>query len=826
MSRCTTTIKELRHSCLPFLVKTTKLSPIIYRVRCGQFSSSSACHLDNILLVAFLTKTLNESGTRNLDPDSIPLSEPLVLQIICRSSLHVSKKNAFFKWCSLRHKYKHSACTYSHMFRTLCRAGYLEEIPILLNSMKDDGVVVGADTFKFILDAFVRSGKFDSALEVLDDMEVLGINFSPHMYDSVLVALTRQNKISLALAIFFKLLEASNEKEVCAGNVVSLSLPGSNACNALFVALRKAQMRVEFKKVFDKLRERKGFELDTWGFNICIHAFGCWGDLGTALSLFKEMKHKSTDSGSFGPDLCTYNSLIHVLCLSGKVKDALVVYEELKVSGHEPDAFTYGILIQGCCKSYRMTDATKIFGEMQYSGFLPDTAVYNSLLNGMFKARKVTEACQLFEKMVLDGVRASPSTYNILIDGLCKNGRAEAGYSLFCDLKKKGKFVDAITYSIVVLMLCREGQLEEALRLVEEMEEKGFAVDLVTITSLLIEFHKQGRWDWTEKLMKHIRDGHLLPKVLSWQADMEYSLRNQQSRKKDYTPMFSSNGNPSEIMSLLRYPHLKHHGSDDNVAEDENNSSVDTDQWSSSPYLDHLANQVKSSDNYSQLFSLARGQRVQGKGMNSFDIDMVNTFLSIYLAKGKLSLACKLFEIFRDMSVNPVSYTYNSIMSSFVKKGYFNEAWNVLNEMGEGVCPADVATYNLIIQGLGKMGRADLASSVLDKLMKQGGYLDIVMYNTLINALGKAGRIDEAKLFFQQMKSSGINPDVVTYNILIEIHSKAGHLKDAYKYLKMMLDAGCLPNHVTDTTLDFLAKEIEKQRYQKAYILRKKDDPS
>lgn len=89
------------------------------------------------------------------------------------------------------------------------------------------------------------------------------------------------------------------------------------------------------------------------------------------------------------------------------------------------------------------------------------------------------------------------------------------------------------------------------------------------------------------------------------------------------------------------------------------------------------------------------------------------------------------------------------------------------------------------------MGRADLASAVLDKLIKDGGYLDIVTFNTLI-----------------------------------EVHSKAGRLKDAYKFLKIMLDAGCLPNHVTDTTLDFLGKEIEKLRYQKASIMGNKDDPS
>ncbi|XP_021618968.2 pentatricopeptide repeat-containing protein At4g01570 [Manihot esculenta] len=826
MSGCTAPIKKLRHACFGLTVKCSNLYPTSRCFRSCLFSSSSSpSKLEDILLVAFLTKNLSESGTRNLEPDSIPLSEPLVLQILRQSSLEPSRKIDFFKWCSLRHNYKHSACTYSNMFRTLCRAGNLEEIPNLLNLMKDDGVVVSSDTFKFLLDAFIRSGKFDFALEIFDHMEELGTNLNPHMYDSVIVALARKNQIGLALSIFFKLLEASNgmNKEDSVRNV-GLSMPGSIACNALLVALRKADMRAEFRKVFDKLRATDEFELDTWGCNICIHAFGCWGDLATALMLFKEMKEKSLGSGPFGPDLCTYNSLIHVLCLFGKVNDALIVYEELKVSGHEPDAFTYRILIQGCSKSCRMNDTMKIFSEMQYSGFLPDTIVYNSLLDGMFKARKVLEACQLFEKMVQDGVRASSWTYNILIDGLCKNGRAEAGYRLFCDLKKKGKFVDAVTYSIIVLLLCREGQLEEALVLVEEMEERGFVVDLVTVSSLLIGFHKQGRYDCTEKLMKHIRDGNLVPNVLNWQADMEASLKNPQRRRKDYTPMFPSNGKLSEITSLLRYPDLEKCSSDGSAIEDENSSLNDTDQWSSSPYMDHLANQVQSNNLSSQLFSLSRGQRVQEKGIDSFDIDMVNTFLSIFLAKGKLSLACKLFEIFSDIGVNPVSYTYNSIMSSFVKKGYFNEAWDVLNEMGEKFCPADIATYNMIIQGLGKMGRADLAISVLDKLMKQGGYLDTVMYNTLINTLGKAGKIDEAKVLFEQMKSSGINPDVVTYNILIEIHSKAGHLKDAYKFLRMMLDAGCLPNHVTDTTLDFLAKEIEKQRYQKASILGKKDN--
>lgn len=296
---------------------------------------------------------------------------------------------------------------------------------------------------------------------------------------------------------------------------------------------------------------------------------------------------------------------------------------------------------------------------------------------------------------------------------------------------------------------------------------------------------------------------------------MEASMSSPQNRKRDFAPMFPSISDVAEVLNL-RKP-------DGIGADDVREFSDEADEWSSSPYMDMLA---KQSTTYrsSQPFVLSRGVRVLGKGEESFDIDMVNTYLSIFLARGKLSLACKLFEIFTNMGVSPVSYTYNSIMSSFIKKGYFKEAWGVLHAMGEAVSPSDIATYNVVIQGLGKMGRADLAKAVLEKLNNEGGYLDIVMYNTLINALGKAGRFEEAVELFEQMKSSGMNPDVFTYNTLIEVHGKAGRLKEAYAFLKMMLDAGCPPNHVTDTSLDFLEKEIERRRYNKASIIRSKTD--
>nr|GEU91301.1 hypothetical protein [Tanacetum cinerariifolium] len=650
------------------------------------------------------------------------------------------------------------------MLKTLCLnpVVYKKDVFEVINEMNRDGVVLDGPTFKFVLDSFVKFGYFECVIEVLDRVENVVEKMELDVYNSVLVALVRGGRLNMALFTFSKMLDGEKD-----ASFVEFSV-----CCELLVALRKEGLRAEFRNVFDKLREKtkgKGFPSDLWGYNVCIHGFGCWGELETSLHLFKEMKEKKVS-----PDVCTYNSLIQALCFNGKVNDALVVWEELKSSGHEPDAFTYRIIIQGCVKCYRINEGAKIFGEMQHIGFRPDTIVYNSLLDGYFKSRKVMEACNLFEKMVDDGVRASCCTYNILIDGLFKNRRGQAAYQLFKDLKKKGQFVDGITYSIVIFHICKEGMIEEALELVEEIEARGFVVDLVTITHLLVAINKEGRRDMTDRLVKYIKNGDLLSTVLEWRASMEASMKEPQSREKDFTPMFPRKGDFKDILSLL--------SSNESTVF----SKETIDPWSSSPYMDHLADEAKSQ---SQLLNSSRGKRVQEKGVDSFDINMVNTYLSIYLTKGKLSLACKLYEVFTDLGVDPVNYTYNSLMSSLVKKGYLNEAYGVLSEMEEKVTSADVATYNVIFQALGKMGRVDLVSSVLSRLTKEG-FLDLVMFNTLINVLGKGGRFDETNKVLEQMKKSGINPDVVTYNTLIEVNSKAGRLKEADLFLKMMVDAG------------------------------------
>ncbi|KAF8407392.1 hypothetical protein HHK36_006523 [Tetracentron sinense] len=760
---------------------------------------TSSSELGIVLLVASLSKTLSESGTRNLDAHSIPLSESLVLHILRRNSLHPSKRIDFFRWASLRPGYKHSANTYSQIFHAVCRAGHLHELRPLLVLMKEDGVVVDSSTFKLLLDAFIRSGKFDSALEILDDMEELGTSLNPRMYNSVLIALVRKNQVGLALSMFYKLLEASNGDGVV--------VPDALACNQLLVALRKADMRAEFKRVLGKLRE-KGFGLDTWGYNICIHAFGCWADLDASLELFREMKEKSSGSASTGPDLCTYNSLIRVLCSVGKVKDALIVWEELKGSGHEPDAFTYRILIQGCSKSYRVDDATRIFNEMQYNGFRPDTIVYNSLLDGLFKARKVTEACQLFEKMVQDCIRVSCWSYNILVDGLFRNARAAAAYTLFCDLKKKGQFVDGVTYSIVVLHLCREGQIEAALDLAEEMEGRGFVVDLVTVTSLLIGLHRQGRWDWAERIMKHVRDGTLVPNVLRWRADMEASMRNPQNRKRDYTPMFPSKGNFTDIMNLISSPSadlgmnagLDSEGSE---AQDEKNSST---------YTDQCVDPVSYTYN-SMMRRMDEANSKAGRVKEAYNHDKRMDYLMHVLSKKGTQVGVPLLEKYGNLDLVGVQSAQNNVVRTLVRFCYVTTFRGSLGGVFLKPCPKALATVTTHNQGLTKAAKLVLEPNVYKKLKAEEGTKEIATCLILINQKTKVGVLSSINSCLAWTTNKAGSSEVVSAGIMILISIKKGELRVDDIYLAKALVTVCSQDYYNETRLDGMGVFVQHLRF-------------
>lgn len=176
------------------------------KIRTVATTNAAALKLGNVLLVASIAQALSgPGGTCNLENHtvSVNLSEDLVLQVLRRNSLDAFKKLEFFHWCSLKHNYRHTVSTYSQIFRTLSRCPrYHDEILNLLTSMRSNGVVLDSATYNLIIDSFIRSGKYDLALDHLEkDMGATSC-LTPELFTSVLIALIRKNQLTVALQIF------------------------------------------------------------------------------------------------------------------------------------------------------------------------------------------------------------------------------------------------------------------------------------------------------------------------------------------------------------------------------------------------------------------------------------------------------------------------------------------------------------------------------------------------------------------------------------------------------------------------------------------------
>ncbi|XP_037428992.1 pentatricopeptide repeat-containing protein At4g01570-like [Triticum dicoccoides] len=765
------------------------MMPPAARVR--RLATAAAAPLSDLTDALLATRLANHLLTTPHIPPALlpaaPLPLPVRLHVLRHPALPPTSKLSFFL-AATPPASPHLAATFPVLLRALATHSppLLDALlPFALSSPSPDALLPG------LLSALLSASRLDAALALLQDAPP---DLLPRLAAAAIPSLIASPDPLSAVPAIRRLLPIASHP------------PHVRATNRLLLALSKENLYDDFCHVFDEM-SRRGLPSNLRFYNICIHAFGKWKRLDKSLKLFAATKAASPP---LVPDICTYNSVIRVLVIGGRVADALLVFDEMKLAGIHPDVFTYRAVVDGCCKSFRMDDALRMFQEMRGgTGLKGDVVVYNSLLNGLFKAKRLDEACGFFETMVADGIQCSASTHNTVIDGLFKNGRAEAACRLFYELRKKGQLLDGIAYSIMVREFCKEGtgdQVAEAVSLVKEMEDRGFVIDLVTITSLLLGFNKSRRWDLEEKIVKIIRDSSVLPDAIRWKSNMMDALTGPQDRAKDGTSIFPFDGNMNDVMSLLNPA----------VCTDTNEGTTHNepkDDWSLSPHLDHLAKHADHSNN-SAIFTVHRGQRVEGMGGKTFDADMVNTYMSIFLAKGKLSVACKLFEIFTNLGRKGTSYTYNSLMTSFVKKGYLKQVWAVLHERGGQLCPNDIATYNLIIQGLGQMGKTEVASSIMEQLSKKGVYMDIVMYNTLINQLGKVGKVEEANCLLEQITTRGMKPDLVTFNTLIDINAKAGRLKEADKYLRRMIAEGIAPNHVTETIMIFLDKEIQKKKQQ------------
>ncbi|XP_058081824.1 pentatricopeptide repeat-containing protein At3g49730-like [Magnolia sinica] len=172
------------------------------------------------------------------------------------------------------------------------------------------------------------------------------------------------------------------------------------------------------------------------------------------------------------PDEHVFGCLLDALCKNGKVKEAALLFEDMRIR-FPPNLKHFTSLLYGWCKEGKLIEAKFVLVQMREAGFDPDVVVYNNLLGGYAAAGKMRDAFDLLDEMKRKGCGPNATSYTILIQALCANEKTEEAMRVFIDMCRNGCRADVVTYTTLISGFCKWGKIDRAYDLLDSMIRNG-----------------------------------------------------------------------------------------------------------------------------------------------------------------------------------------------------------------------------------------------------------------------------------------------------------------------------------------------------------------
>ncbi|KAL2942000.1 hypothetical protein RDABS01_030350 [Bienertia sinuspersici] len=252
---------------------------------------------------------------------------------------------------------------------------------------------------------------------------------------------------------------------------------------------------------------KMGFECDVLVCNALVDMYSKCGKMEFARRVFDRMPSK---------DIASWTSMISGYSNTGRLNEAVVLFEQMKLEGLEPNDFTWNALINGYAQSGDHDGALELFSRMNRQGLCCDLITWNALITGFARSNKPFEALKLFKEMLVVGIKPNHVTvtgllpvcgltgsgrigkelhaliYRLslevnvyvassLIDMYSKTGSIEAAKNVFEAIHLR----NIVLWNVMIGCYGKNGIVSDSLQLFEEMQNQGFQPNEVTLVSVL-----------------------------------------------------------------------------------------------------------------------------------------------------------------------------------------------------------------------------------------------------------------------------------------------------------------------------------------------------
>ncbi|XP_022746605.1 pentatricopeptide repeat-containing protein At4g20740 [Durio zibethinus] len=351
----------------------------------------------------------------------------------------------------------------------LCKGGRVQEGYELFREMKKKGILIERETYGGLIEGFVKDGKLGSACDLLKDLIDSGYRADLGIYNSLIEGLCDARQVDRA----YKLLQITIQEGL---------EPEFATVNPMLVAFAEMRRMDDFCRLLEKM-QKLGFSVIDDLSKFFSFMVGKGERTVMAVQVLDELKVKGYSS------VPIYNILMEALHKTGKVKQALSLFQEMKDLNFKPDSSTYSIAIICYVEDEDIKEACVCHNKIIEMSCVPSIDAYYSLAKGLCQIGEI-DAAMMLVRDCLGNVTSGPMAfkYTLTILHACKSG-AEKVMEVLNEMMQEGLPPDNIICSAIISGMCKYETVEEARKVFANLRTRKLLTEANTIVydELLIE---------------------------------------------------------------------------------------------------------------------------------------------------------------------------------------------------------------------------------------------------------------------------------------------------------------------------------------------------
>ncbi|XP_028126127.1 pentatricopeptide repeat-containing protein At5g48730, chloroplastic [Camellia sinensis] len=344
--------------------------------------------------------------------------------------------------------YRPNSGIYIKLIVMLGKCKQPERAHSLFQAMIDEGCAVNHESYTALLSAYSRSGLFNQAFSLLDQMKN-SPDCKPDVYTySILI----------------------------------------KSCLQLFA----------FDKVENLLSDMvsQGIKPNTITYNTLIDAYGKAKKFSKMESTLVEMLHE----GKCEPDVWTMNSTLRAFGSSGQIETMEKCYEKFQCAGIQPNIKTFNVLLDSYGKSGNYKKMSAVMEYMQKYHFSWTLVTYNIVIDAFGRAGDSKQMEFLFRLMQSERIKPNCVTLCSLVRAYGQTGKAEKIGGVLRFIENSDVTLDIVFFNCLVDAYGMMGCFAEMKGVLEMMERKGCKPDQITYRTMIKAYTVSGMTSHAKEL--------------------------------------------------------------------------------------------------------------------------------------------------------------------------------------------------------------------------------------------------------------------------------------------------------------------------------------